>query len=254
MKLRTWPVAAALTLLLLAVPVVAYADPTGPRIPGPKFSTSTNWGGYAALTSLSAPQPGSVTFVTGNWVVTPVQATAANAWSASWVGIDGYASNSVEQIGTEEDWIGGQPVYSVWYEMYPKWPVTIKMAIKPGDLMSASVAYTGKNSFTLTIKNVTTGKSFTTTQKSGSAQRSSAEWIVEAPWSGGVLPLANFGVQPLSVSSTIINGHPGPIDDPNWVNDPITIVSSAGHTLAYPSGLTDTNGASAFTMTWMNTN
>jgi hypothetical protein len=43
----------------------------------------------------------------------------------------------------------------------------------------------------LTLNNV--GKwSFSTVQKLQQAKRSSAEWIEEAPWSGGVLPLARF--------------------------------------------------------------
>lgn len=254
MRARMLPVAVALTLLLVAVPVVAFGDPTGPRVPGPRHSTSTNWGGYAALTSLTAPRTGSVTFVTGNWVVSPVNATAANAWSASWVGIDGYASGTVEQIGTEADWIDGRAVYSAWWEMYPKKSIPIKtMKINPGDLMSASVAYS-KSGFTLTLYDTTSGQRFTTTQKSGSARLSSAEWILEPPYSGGVLPLANVGLVPFSVSQATIGGHTGPIDDARWVNDPITIVSKAGNTVAVPSALTDSAGSSAFTMRWMSSN
>jgi hypothetical protein len=112
------------------------------------------------------------------------------AVSKFWVGIDGYADNSVEQIGTEQDSNG---TYYAWYEMYPK-PCYIisSVPIKPGDSIYAEVKYNGKGSFTLTIKNLTTKKSFSITQKSGKANCSSAEWIVEAPWSGGVLPLFRY--------------------------------------------------------------
>lgn len=253
MKWRVIPVTLVLGLALLAVPVTAYADPTGPRIPGPRFSTSTNWGGYASLTSLTSPQPGSVSYVVGTWQVTPVNATAVNAYSASWVGIDGYASGTVEQLGTESDWVNGGPVYSVWYEMYPKRSMNVPMAVKPGDIINASVAYT-KSGFTLSIVNMTTGATFSTTQKSGSARRMSAEWILEPPYAGGVLPLANVGTVPFSACQAIINGHLGPIDDATWVYDPITIVSKAGNTVAVPSSLKDSQDASAFSVKWLSAN
>jgi len=38
------------------------------------------------------------------------------------------------------------------------------------------------------------------------ARMSSAEWIVEAPWSSGVLPLANFGVANFGQGNTGVLG------------------------------------------------
>jgi len=193
-----------------------------------------------------------VTDVKGSWMVTAVTPTPPySAYSASWIGIDGYSSGTVEQIGTEADWVNGQAVYSAWYEMYPKWSVSIaKVPVTPGDIMTAEVAYTSKKAFVLTLTNLTTGKSFSTTQKSGSAKRSSAEWIVEAPWSGGTLPLANFGVIPFTGASVTINGNTGWIGDSRWQNDPLTMVGSTGTTLAVPSSLTAGGSASAFSVQW----
>ncbi len=151
-------------------------------------SSSTNWGGYAVTGGA-----GSVTDVKGSWIVPAVTCTSGNQYSSFWVGIDGYSSNSVEQTGTDSDCSGATPVYSAWYEYYPKYPVYSRMAIHPGDVMFAEVKYTGRSSFTTTLTDVTTGKSFSSTGKVPSAARSSAEWIMEAPYSGGVLPLANFG-------------------------------------------------------------
>src|SRR3989442_400739 len=86
----------------------------------------------------------------------PLSASGSgNTYSSVWVGIDGYQSNSVEQIGTEQDIINGQPVYSAWYEMYPKWSVNLPMTIHAGDSISASVTYVSsfgnKQTFTLTL-------------------------------------------------------------------------------------------------------
>jgi len=117
--------------------------------------------------------------------------------------------------------------------------------------MTAEVAYTTKNGFVLTLKDTTTNRTFTTSQKSGAAKRSSAEWIVEAPWSGGTLPLANFGVIPFTGASATINGNTGWIGDSQWQNDPLTMVNGS-KTLAWPSALSP--DGSAFSMTWMAVN
>ena len=244
--LRTLAAGVALTVVLTVTP--AFAAPGTPRIPGLRFSTSRNWSGYAIETNLTSPQNNVVTDVKGTWVVTTVSASPVNAYSASWIGIDGYSSGTVEQLGTESDWVNGHAVYSAWYEMYPKKSMNITtLAVKPGDVMTAEVAYTTKSGFTLTMTDTTTHKTFTTTQKPGSAKRSSAEWIVEAPWSGGTLPLANFGVIPFTNCSATVNGHPGPINDPAWQSDPLTMVGATGTTLASPSPLS--SGGSAFSMT-----
>src|SRR5262249_25671460 len=58
-----------------------------------------------------------------------------------------------------------------------------------------------RGQFKLTLNNV--GKwSFSTTQKLQQAKRSSAEWIEEAPWAGGVLPLARVS-DPVGGSPTV---------------------------------------------------
>ena len=49
--------------------------------------------------------------------------------------------------------------------MYPKFPVNLSLTINPGDTISAWVTTAGKGNFTLTIRDTTSGKSFTTVQK-----------------------------------------------------------------------------------------
>jgi peptidase A4-like protein len=161
-------------------------------------STATNWSGYAA----DGPN-GTFTDVKGSWTIPLVDTTdsCSGSYSASWVGIDGDNSNTVEQCGTEQD---GNGQYYAWYEMYPHVGYYVTFPgdgkVMPGDVITAEVQYIGRGSFKLTMastnplwKTAFKNGIFTTTQKLSSAQRSSAEWIMEAPWSGGVLPLANFG-------------------------------------------------------------
>ena len=92
----------------------------------PIANVSSNWSGYAVTGS-------SVSYVAGSWVV-PTVNTKTNGYSAVWVGIDGYSSSTVEQIGTGEDVVNGKATYYAWYEMYPSASVTIStMTVKPGD-------------------------------------------------------------------------------------------------------------------------
>ena len=218
--------------------------------------SSTNWSGYAAVTNLDAPASNAVTEVSGSWTVPTV--TGIDGVSSVWVGIDGYSSKTVEQIGTEQNTSDtsylGAP-YFAWYEMYPDSSVEIPLSISAGNKISASVTYnsSGNSSglFTLDIENDTTGDEFSTTQSvpsGNTALRSSAEWIVEEPsYSiyGFPLPwlsLANFNtVNFTGAQATFNNGITGPIDNnPSWENTAINMVSDAGTTIAQTSALTDT--------------
>lgn len=219
----------------------------GPRVKV-KNGTSTNWSGYAALSNLLSPKTDSVTDVKGSWTVPAVSCTAMNTYSSAWVGIDGYSDGSVEQTGTEQDCLGGKPSFYGWYEMYPKISEKVTLAVKAGDVISAEVKYLSKGSFSLTLKNQTTGAGFTTTQKNINALRQSAEWVMEAPSSGGVLPLANFNTIQFTNSQATINGVSATINSNTWQNDPMTMVTSTGATKASPSSLS-TDGSS-FSVTW----
>src|SRR5437016_1476144 len=77
---------------------------------------TANWSGYSVDTAASA-----VSDVKGTWTVPTVSVLPGTKtyYAASWIGIDGDISNTVEQIGTDSDQINGQPAYYAWYEMYP---------------------------------------------------------------------------------------------------------------------------------------
>ncbi|MBV8905823.1 MAG: hypothetical protein JOZ22_19490, partial [Acidobacteriia bacterium] len=79
------------------------------------LADSTNWSGYAVLGS-------SFTSAAGSWVVPAAvcYAVSGDQYSSFWVGLDGYESNTVEQIGTDSDCVGTTPIYYAWYEFYPR--------------------------------------------------------------------------------------------------------------------------------------
>ena len=205
---------------------------------------STNWSGYGAATNLSSPATGSVTAVSGSWVVPTVTAPRRGTYySSAWVGIDGLSDSTVEQIGTEQDVSKGTAHYDAWWEMYSSGlgqpeQVISGFKIKPGDSITASVQYTGSGNFALKITDTTENESFTTTQntnvtQSPTASQSSAEWIVEAPSVGGrQASLANFGTITFSNASATINpgsgAITGPINDSAWQNEAIDMITSRG--------------------------
>ncbi len=210
-------------------------------------STSTNWSGYAVQTDLTSPQTGVVTDVKGTWQV-PFVTSSNNAWSSAWVGIDGYSSPSVEQIGTDQDTSKRSTRYYGWYEMYPNAAVLIPgFTVGPGNIITAEVRYIGSNQYVLSMTNSSTGMSFQTTQ-TAAAQRSSAEWIMEAPSSGTVLPLANFGTIRFSDCSAQIAGTSGPISA--WPYDPLTMVTGGRKSAVKAAPSLLTSGGDGFSVTW----
>ena len=189
-----------------------------------QHGTSTNWSGYAAYGS-----PGSFNSVSASWIQPQVTCTSTDGYSSYWVGLDGYSSSTVEQLGTEADCIGGQARYYAWYEMYPRYAYYAGVSVKAGDSMIASVTYSGRNYFRLSITNTTTKQTFTTYQRLWQAQRSSAEVIVEAPWSGTTLPLANYDTA--NFTNSTANGQPlGAYAklDPLTMNNPAGMKSTPG--------------------------
>src|SRR5262249_5678892 len=209
-------------------PALHHGHRAAPRI-HVREGTASNWSGYVIATSLASPQQGAVNSVEGSWTIPAVSPSESpNTYSAFWVGIDGNSDNTVEQIGTEHDWTpNGQQNY-VWFEMYPHALYLISgFPIAPGDSFGAGVKYAGSGVFSLSITNFTQGVSFTVPRrytKMKHAQRSSAEWIAEAPYSGGVLPLADFGKASFTDCQATLDGITGPIDNaPAWQDDAITM-------------------------------
>lgn len=197
-------------------------------------STSSNWSGYAAT-------GGPYTSVTSSWVQPSASCGSATTYSSFWVGLDGDGSNTVEQTGTSADCSGGAPRYYAWYELYPKYPVNLSFAVRPGDSMTGSVTVSGNGRFVLTIRNNTTGASFTTTQRSNRAALYSAEAIAEAPSSrSGVLPLSNFGS--VSFTGTTVNGQPIGNFNPDRID------MASGSTLKAQTG--SLSGGTNFSVTW----
>jgi hypothetical protein len=194
-------------------------------------TTSSNWAGYATS------KPGT-TFrhVSATWVAPAAHCgSGGRRYSAAWLGLGGLhtSAKALEQVGTEADCAGGKGYYSAWYEIVPAAPVKLGLTVRPGDVMSASVAVSGR-SVKLFLADRTRGTSFTKQLDVAQVDVSSAEWIVEAPSACGddgncrALPLANFGTTSFAgVKATSAAGHTGTISDPAWSAVAITLSTRA---------------------------
>lgn len=214
--------------------------------------TSLQWSGYAVTGPV-----GSVSDVKGSWKVPAIVGACPtrNQYSSFWVGIDGVSSSTVEQIGTDSVCQNGSPVYYAWYEFYPFRNYDI-FYVNPDDTISAEVSYSN-GTFTVSIVDVTSGKSFSTSGRVRSAQRLSAEWIAEAPSSRRIsLPLADFGTAYFGFDNTGINstcyatvsGATGTIASFASSVQQITMVTPSGTTKAQPSSLS--SDGTSFSIEW----
>jgi hypothetical protein len=205
-------------------------------------SYSLNWSGYSSYA-------GNNTFndVKGSWTQSTATCTNRTTYSSFWIGLDGYNSSSVEQLGTEADCSHGNPAYYAWWEIYPSPSNSIRgFTVRPGVTYTAEVKYNGNGSFTLSLSGG--GQSFSTTQTLSNPSLSSAEWIAEAPsmCAGNcrVLPLTDFGTVNFSGSSANSKA----INNSAWSYDPLTMVTNGLQVKAAPSSLDSTG--SAFSVTW----
>lgn len=146
--------------------------------------------------------------------------SVSTEYSVTWVGIGGYCNDanctSVDrtliQLGTAQivGARGGSSQYYAWYEMLPDFPITITSrngtcgsatcpnVVKPGDAITASLVCTANcvpgetQTWVLSMTNRAQHWTWSTTVHYASSMLA-ADWIQEAPYGAGVLPLANYG-------------------------------------------------------------
>ena len=211
-------------------------------------SSSFNWSGYAD----TATKHQTFTKVSGAWTTPSVTCNAEDQITSDWVGLDGFNSNTVEQLGTISWCFQGAPTYFTWYEMFPKGTVEVGTALKPGDKISASVTRTG-TSYALKLTDATTaGNNISVTKPCALATclDTSAEWISERPsFSIGIVPQAHYNAFKITAGSVTANGHTTTIGAGPGVNSVTMIDATQAYNLNTVSALT---GGNAFSTTWKN--
>jgi hypothetical protein len=251
-RVTAHPVAAASIVSpggpIVTAPVSGHASA---QVAGQSFSvarSSLNWSGYAVSSSQK------FTYAQSRFTEPTITCTGSNnTWSSNWVGLDGFfkSNQTVEQTGTAAH-CGGQgnktPVYEAWYEMFPAGSVNV-FSVKPNDVINTSVSFSN-GKFTLTVTDITSGRSATHTAKCGSCKRESAEWIVERPelctaTSCFLTHLADFGTTSLSAKVRVA-GVSAAQGIPNFRNYNITMFDTNNTQLATPGKVS----GNAFPVTW----
>jgi hypothetical protein len=202
-------------------PMIRAYRPDGSPMRGPhNESVSTNWSGYA----LSTGSTGTYTSASITWTVptvTYINYGSSNPdsyeSSSSWVGIGGFASSDLIQLGTEQYITStGSTTYQPWYEILPASEKILpsQYTVSPGDAMSASLSCT--SNCTANNSNTTWALSMTDSTKGWTFSKDltyesclcSAEWIQEAPKYNVVVAMPNYGTTPFS-NLTVNGGNPG---------------------------------------------
>lgn len=213
---------------------------------------SNNWSGY---NQGSLEQNGKLfSHITGDWAVPTATAHTKGtaAYSSSWIGIGGgcvdagcnVTDNTLIQAGTEQDVdASGHAAYSAWWELIPAPSVTITgMKVRPGDHMHVDIGAAAPGVWSMTVKDVTTGKNFSQTVPYSSTE-ATAEWIEETPVV--ISNNGNVGIGPLPNLSTV-NFDPGTVNGANpklKSAEEVQLVDANGAPLATPSAPdSDTDG------------
>jgi hypothetical protein len=197
---------------------------------------SSNWSGYAVAAKKSSTK---LKTVSGSWIVPAGTCTPGQTgYSATWVGLGGYArtSRALEQTGTEFDCsASGEAQYSAWYELVPAPGKDIAMTVEPGDAIDAAVTANGQR-VTILLRDRTRRETFKRTFTMERPDVSTAEWIVEAPSACDAsgarcqqLPVSNFGTVAFQKAhATTVRGHAGSISDSAWAPTTIELDQSSG--------------------------
>lgn len=203
-----------------------------------KFNTvgSDNWSGVATYGD-------HFRFATTTYSIPSLNCSVSPDGSSDseWVGLDGYTSPTVEQIGTYAQCSGGTPSYFAFYEMYPQ-PAVSLSGVSPGDSITASVYYSSSTSkWNLTLTDNTAQASITQSLScpSGSTcKNANAEIISEVPNGGPpAASLADYGTVGFTqIGITDTSRHRYNLFSPYWKNDKIFEVDlSNNHQMQAPS-------------------
>jgi hypothetical protein len=170
--------------------------------------TSNNWSGLEART-----KSGTYQYVGAQWYIPSLAGyeTGKSTYSAFWVGLDGDGTKDLVQDGTEQDYLdlgGGSYAthYYAWHQLLPNQKfeqVITGLSVSPGDKIQAAVWIgdsTGvqdiNGSFAwFHINDATTEQyvHFYVGLDKTVFDGSEAEWIMERPTVGGIVPdLANY--------------------------------------------------------------
>jgi hypothetical protein len=205
------------------------------------ITQSNNWSGY----NQGLLEKGKTfSSVSGTWTVptaSPHKAKEAE-YSSTWVGIGGgclnttcsVTDNSLIQAGTEQDVAAnGKRSYYAWYELIPAPSTQVALKVAPGNKITVSLKQSSPGLWSIVIRNVSTGKSWSTSTPYPSTM-ATAEWIEETPLLINGASTAISALPRLTAvhfTGATANGAPAGLA----AAERMQLVDSGNHVLATPS-------------------
>ena len=223
-------------------PGLAAASPVVPTVLGITF-VSPIASGYAALPKSGGAK--SFSHVQTTFVVPGVTCSAQNATAQTRAGLDGITDNTAETVGVNEACVNAVPFYTAFYRMYPAALVPM-FHPSPGDTVTASVT-ADAGVYTLSVHDLTSGKSFTVTKACGACLNSSAEVTAGSP--SGISPAQFTIVQFTKIVVIDDGGVSGGLANAAWNTGKLTQPGSP-HTVAGPLHTVSSPAHSAFADQW----
>ncbi len=170
---------------------------------------SQNWAGYV-LTPTEFGFNKEVWMINGTFTVPTIYHTslADVEMIAVWLGIDGYQNNNLIQTGVECDEADGTSVCYPWYELIPaNQTIITSFSVNPGDKMFAQITLINSTTdlWNIYLKDLSNGQYFSTNVYYQTPM-TSAEWVVEAPYSNGVLSLPSFSTVQFNDAHLYVHG------------------------------------------------
>jgi hypothetical protein len=219
---------------------------------------TANWAGYAAVANTGD----QIAFVGANFNIPSVNCASTargsqDPWVSHWIGIDGFATPTVEQTGVAVDCASNNTAtYYAFYEMFPL-PGVLFTGVNPGDAITATVTFnSGNNTWHMRLNDLTNGGFISSTQTcpkgfNVTCDNGSAEVITEDP--NGALAqgfnLADFGMANFTATRvTSLTGLSGSLNpSAQWTSSQILMEDPSSVVMATPSGL---YGGRSFNITW----
>lgn len=188
---------------------------------------SHNWAGYVATS-------GKYSAVEGSWVVAAPSVSTTASGDGTWVGIGGYTTSDLVQAGTRAHSENGVTSYESWYELFPAPATAIPMSVHAGDTIRVAIRLVASNTWSVRLTDETTGAKFSQTLSYHSSG-SSAEWIEEAPGTGGgaIMQLDHFGSVAFTAATAVVSGKAVNLGDLDTTR--LSLVDASSTLLAKPS-------------------
>ena len=190
----------------VALALVGASGPAGATAGTQGVAVESTWAGYA----LGYQRPTPATTVSATLVVPSLTSCGAVEHSSAsfWAGLDGIHGPALEQAGISVACESGHIQYWAWWETVGVTNgIFAGVALASGDVVTATVTSLGEKRYQVSVDDLTSGTSGSTTVSSPGGLNDSAECIAEDPFgSEQPVPYAEYGT--VTFTSCTVDGRP----------------------------------------------